>query len=153
PVVLERARADVEELVAERQPDGGDGGDAERDAQRHAQTFSGVTRAPAMAVSASGTTRYQAQVPRRSRASSPASTRILRWWLTVPWDSPRAAVRSQTQASPASAVETRWISCTRAGSASALNPAATRTASSRSSGGALAEQQIGLSTSSSMSSP
>src|SRR5690606_27724319 len=51
----------------------------------------------------------------------PASTRILRWWLTVGWESPTGAVRSQTHASLPSCEATIARSWTRAGSARALN--------------------------------
>ena len=54
----------------------------------------------------------------------PASTRTLRWWETVGWESPTGAVRSQTRASWSSCAATEWRSSrSRAGSAIAFSAA------------------------------
>src|ERR1700742_619933 len=52
-----------------------------------------------------------------------------RWWLTVGWDKPSGAVRSQTHASPSGADWIRLSRRRRAGSASAFKTPASRSAS------------------------
>ena len=50
-----------------------------------------------------GTSEYHIHVARRSAATSPASTRTRRWWLTVGWRSPAApSGRTRTPRRPAS---------------------------------------------------
>lgn len=76
----------------------------------------------------SGTTRYQAHLPRFCRVSSPASTKVDRWCDTVGWERPTGSTRSQAHASPASAAATIDSRRKRAGSASTLNTAASSAA-------------------------
>src|SRR5690349_20689656 len=66
---------------------------------------------------ASGRSRYQIHVPRRSEETQPASRSTLRWWLTVGWATSQHDVKShaQTSVEPASS---RTIA-RRVGSASA----------------------------------
>ena len=86
-------------------------------------------RSSRSAASSPGTTRKNAQLPRCSRSTSPASSSTLRWWLTVGWPSPSGSVRWQTQASPSGWDWRRLMMRRRAGSARALSEAASAVAS------------------------
>ena len=111
-----------------------------RRAQRTASAGAGEMTAASPA-RASGTTRYQVQVPRRSPVTNPASVSFLKWWLMVGWDRPSGSVRSQVQSSPFSLDSSSETSRSRAGSASALSRIEIAAASSTDNGDAVSGVQ------------
>src|SRR5262245_33957017 len=86
-----------------------------------------------------GTTLHHTHRPRRSPTISPASASVLVWWLTVGWDLPRGAWRSQLQTSSAAA--TRLSRRSRTGSERAANIRARSPASASPSGASRTDGQ------------